>query len=67
LEQELDVDHASNAAYEAWREREVAADGSRRMAPRMMKPYRPPEAPTGLVNVTDRDSRVVRTHGQPPL
>jgi transposase len=67
LEQELDVDHASNAAYKAWRERGVAADGSRRMAPGMMKPYRLPEAPTGLVNVTDHDSRVVRTHGQPPL
>jgi transposase len=67
LEQELDVDHASNAAYETWRERGVAADGSRRMAPGMMKPYRPAEAPTGLVNVTDHDSRVVRTHGQPPL
>ena len=24
-------------------------------------------APSGLINVTDHDSRVVRTHGQPPL
>jgi hypothetical protein len=67
LEQELDVDHASNAAYEAWRARGVAADGSHRMAPGMVKPYRPPVAQQGLVNVTDHDSRVVRTHGQPPL
>jgi transposase len=67
LEEELDVDHASNAAYEAWRARGVAADGSHRMAPGMLKPYRPPVAPEGLVNVTDHDSRVVRTHGQPPL
>jgi transposase len=67
LEQELDVDHASNAAYEAWRARGVAADGSHRMAPGMLKPYQPPVAPEGLVNVTDHDSRVVRTHGQPPL
>ena len=67
LEQELDVDHASNAAYEAWRARGVAADGSHRMAPGMVKPYQPPVAPQGLVNVTDHDSRVVRTHGQPPL
>jgi transposase len=67
LEQELDVDRASNAAYEAWRARGVAADGSRRMAPGMLKPYRSPVAPEGLVNVTDHDSRVVRTHGQPPL
>ena len=47
LEQELDVEHASNAAYEAWRARGVAADGSRRMAPGMVKPYQPPVAPTG--------------------
>jgi transposase len=67
LEGELDVDHASNAAYEAWRARGVAADGSHRMAPGMLKAYRPPVAPEGLVNVTDHDSRVVRTHGQPPL
>ena len=67
LEQELDVDHASNAAYEAWRARGVAADGTHRMAPGMVKLYRPPVAPQGLVNVTDHDSRVVRTHGQPPL
>src|SRR3954453_7510942 len=37
------------------------------MAPGMLKPYQPPDAPEGLVNVTDHDSRVVRTHGQPPL
>ena len=67
LERELDVDHASNAAYEAWRARGVAADGSHRMAPGMVKAYQPPVAPQGLVNVTDHDSRVVRTHGQPPL
>ena len=67
LEEELDVEQASNAAYEAWRARGVAADGSRRMAPGMLKPYQPPVAPTGLINVTDPDSRVVRTHGQPPL
>src|SRR5215213_1396410 len=67
LEQELDVDHASNAAYEAWRARGVAADGSHRMAPGMLKPYQPPVAPEGVMNVTDHDSRVVRTHGQPPL
>jgi transposase len=67
LEEGLDVEQASNAAYEAWRARGVAADGSRRMAPGMLKPYQPPVAPTGLMNTTDLDSRVVRTHGQPPL
>jgi hypothetical protein len=67
LEEELDVEHASHAAYEAWRARGIAADGSRRMAPGMVKAHEPVSVPSGLVNITDHDSRVVRTHGQPPL
>ena len=67
LEEELDVEHASHAAYEAWRARGVAADGSRRMAPGMVKPHEPVLAPTGTINTTDHDSRVMRTQGQPPL
>ena len=67
LEEELDVDDASHAAYEAWRARGVAADGSRRMAPGMVKPHEPVLAPTGTINTTDHDSRVMRTQGQPPL
>ena len=53
LEQELDADRAANAAYEHWRAHGVAADGSRRMAPGMVKPFELPELPTGLMNVTD--------------
>jgi hypothetical protein len=67
LEEELDVEQASHAAYDAWRARGVAADGSRRMAPGMVKPHEPVSVPTGTVNITDHDSRVVRTQGQPPL
>src|SRR5215207_2418493 len=67
LEEELDFERASHAAYEAWRARGIAADGSRRMAPGMVRPHEPVLAPSGLVNTTDHDSRVVRTHGQPPL
>jgi transposase len=67
LEEELDCDLAANAAYERWRAAGVAADGSRRMAPGRVTAFVPPEAPTGLINTTDLDSRVVRTHGQPPL
>src|SRR5215203_2860440 len=55
LEEELDVEQASNAAYEAWRARGVAADGSRRMAPGMLKPYQPPVAPTGEITVDSPD------------
>jgi transposase len=67
LERELDADRAANAAYEHWRVHGVAADGSRRMAPGMVKPFELPEVPTGLMNVTDHDSRVVRTQGQPGM
>jgi hypothetical protein len=65
LEEELE--HASHAAYDAWRARGIAADGSRRMAPRMVKPHEPVLVPTGLMNVSDHDSRPMRTHGCAPL
>ena len=67
LEEELDAEHASHAAYEAWRARGIAADGSRRMAPGMVKPHAPVLVPTATINTTDHDSRVMRTQGQPPL
>jgi hypothetical protein len=67
LEEELAVEHLANAAYEAWRQRGVAADGSRRMAPGTTKPYRPPESPAGTINTTDPDSRLVKTVGQRAL
>jgi len=50
----------ANRAYEAWRTRGVAADGSRRMAPGTTKPFTPPTVPQGQVNITDPDSRVVK-------
>jgi hypothetical protein len=43
----------------------VAADGSRR--PGTVKAYEPVLVPTGVINTTDHDSRVMRTRGQPPL
>jgi transposase len=67
LEAELRVEHQANAAYEAWRSRGVAADGTRRMAPGTTKPYRPPELPAGTINITDPDSRLVKTFGQKAL
>jgi hypothetical protein len=54
----------ANAAYEAWRERGTARDGTRRMAPGSTKSYRPPELPAGTINTTDPDSRLVKTLGQ---
>jgi transposase len=64
LEEELVVERQANAAYEAWRRRGVAVDGTRRMAPGSTKPYRPPELPAGTINTTDPDSRLVKTVGQ---
>jgi transposase len=64
LEEELQVERAANAVYEAWRRRGVAADGTRRMAPGSGKPYRPLRLPAGTINTTDPDSRLVKTVGQ---
>jgi transposase len=60
LEEDLEVERCANAAYEAYRARGIAADGSRRMAPGATKPYEPPETPAGKINLTDPDSRLVK-------
>jgi len=60
LEEDLEVEHRANAAYEAYRARGVAADGTRRMAPGTDQPYQPPAAPAGKINLTDPDSRLVK-------
>jgi transposase len=66
LEQELALERRANAAYEAWRSRGVAADGSHRMAPGTTKPYRTPELPAGTINTTDPDSRPSTRSWSPP-
>jgi transposase len=65
LEEQLAVEVAANAAYEAYRTRGVMSDG-RRFGVRP-DPYTPPAAPEGSVNITDPDSRVMRTKGQPTI
>jgi hypothetical protein len=37
------------------------------MAPGMVKPHEPVLVPIGLINLTDHDSRPMRTHGYKPL
>src|SRR5436305_2619258 len=61
LEQDLDAECQGNALYEAWRARGISADGAHRMAPGTVKPYQPPDTPPGKVNITDPDSREVKT------
>ncbi len=47
LEEELWSEVRANQAYEAWRARGIAADGSRRMAPGTIKPYHAAGGPGG--------------------
>jgi transposase len=59
LEEELDVERRANADYEAYRARGRMKDGRRFGGP--PKPYQPPELPAGKINLTDLDSRNVKT------
>ena len=58
------VDLAANEAYERWRA--TARDTKGRVLKGNSKPYTPPELPEGVINVSDPDSRVMRTQGTPP-
>ncbi len=47
--------------HRAWRRRGIASDGSRRMAGHNLKPDPLPEQPAGKLNLTDPDSRNLKT------
>jgi transposase len=59
LEEDLAVERRANAEYEAYRARGVMKDGRRFGRP--PKPYEPPDRPAGKINLTDLDSRNVKT------
>jgi transposase len=59
LAEELRTECSANAAYEAYRARGVMKNGRRFGSP--PKPYQPPAQPTGKINVTDPDSRNLKT------
>lgn len=59
LEEELRTEVRANDDYEAYRRRGVMKNGRRFGAP--PKPYTPPEQPTGKINLTDPDSRTLKT------
>jgi transposase len=65
LVEEHRVELDSNAAYEAYRARGVMRDGRRFGRP--ADPHTPPAQPTGTINTTDHDARIVRTQGQPAI
>ncbi len=64
LEENHRVDLAANDAYERWRA--TARDTKGRVLKGNSKPYAPPELPDGVINLSDPDSRVMRTQGTPP-
>jgi len=59
LEEDLAVERAANAAYEEYRANGRMKNGRRLGAP--PKPYTPPATPAGKINLTDLDSRNVKT------
>ena len=59
LEEELATEVRANTAYEAYRANGRMKNGRRFGTP--PKPYTPPEQPAGRINVTDPDSRTLKT------
>src|SRR3954469_25083186 len=61
LEEEHQVECRANAAYEGYRRTGRMKNGRRLGAHSPPKPYTPPEQPAGKINLTDLDSRNVKT------
>ena len=64
LEENLRVELAANDAYEHWRT--TSRDIRGRVMKGNHKPFLAPEEPEGQINLSDPDSRVMRTQGMPP-
>ena len=61
MEEELEIEHRANAAYEAYRTRGRMKDGRRFGKP--PKPHQPPDTPVGRANASDPDSRLLKVRG----
>ena len=61
LDEEHQVEYRANEAYEHYRRHGRMKNGRRLGAHSPPKPYQPPERPEGKINVTDPDSRNVKT------
>jgi transposase len=59
LEEDLEVERRANDAYETYRARGRMKDGRRFGRP--PDPHQPPDTPAGKINLTDPDSRLVKT------
>jgi transposase len=64
LEENLRVELAANDAYEHWRA--TSRDIRGRVMKGNHKPFIAPSEPEGQINLSDPDSRVMRTQGMPP-
>jgi len=64
LEENHQVDLAAVQTYERWRA--TARDTKGRVLKGNSKPFVAPELPEGKINLSDPDSRVMRTQGTPP-
>ena len=67
LDQQLAYEHSANREYEQYRATAVDRLGRRLSNYNRPNPYRPPLVPEGKINVTDPDSREMRTQGQPNI
>jgi hypothetical protein len=68
MDEELAVEHAANEWYENYRATATDSLGRKLSSyNRKTKPYTPPLVPEGKINVTDPDSRELRTQGQPNI
>jgi transposase len=63
LEENHRTDLAANEAYEHWRA--TARDTKGRVPKGNSKPFAPPALPDGTINLSDPDSRVMRSKGLP--
>jgi transposase len=61
LEEELELERRVAKEHEEWRKQGIAKDGSRRMTGHNMKEHPLPTEPAGKINVTDPDSRNLKT------
>jgi hypothetical protein len=61
LEQDLALERQVIKEHDAWRRRGIASDGSRRIAGHNLKDQPLPEQPSAKLNLTDPDSRNLKT------
>ena len=61
MQEDLGIERAANDAYDQWRAARAAGGVPANRIGGPTKPYQPPEEPAGKINVTDPDSRNVKT------